>query len=375
MLFAACLIAAVPQTWTVDGSGNGDFFDLPQAAFFASDGDVLRFAPGTYTATTLSKDLTLVGSGYLSSQAVTIQAGALGLVVDGAVDLTLANMHVERLTLKNLSGRVRIDHCAGADWWVQGCPDVVMTRNSVRAGSTSTALTLMDSGVTFQDGAILGGTHPFSGEGRTALATLGIVDVQLIGSEVLGGDTGPTNFGSPNPGPAVAVSGGMTRLIVRGSVGDDMRGGQSPAMSAPTLKVWAGTLDTVWSGANVISPPQPAVTPAEPYLKLSQSDPIAPGRKLSVFGPPNSVCLVAMAVGTRTVQASPFQGNAIRLDLSLQLAQVFVTLKGQNTPANFNFTPPGGAALVGFEADVQGLVAMPNGTLFVTNATQLILTD
>ncbi|QDU65187.1 hypothetical protein [Engelhardtia mirabilis] len=388
MLLALASLALAPQIWTIDDDGPADFADLPAAVAAASDGDILQLMPGDYTGTTITKDLKLFG--YVVGFFESVKIVHPGLVVDGSgggpTTITLLDLQVEHLVLRNLPGRVRLDATSCYNVEIEGCADVVLTRAGFGAFSSSlAALTVTDSKVSLVSSGIAGGIAPETKNGTAGLALSGESEVSAVGTRIIGGNAGDLFFGSGTPGPAIRVLDGAASLTVRGSSNHEIAGGYDPSSplapaltQVPSVQVLGGTLDLTWSGVDFSDAPTPPLTTAEPYLQVGPTIPASPlnpylDRELTVFGAPGDVAVVAVAAGSSTSLPTSYLGENLRVDLGQLLLLELLVLQGQNVPATAIVTPPTGPSVVGIEVDVQALVALAGGGSFVTNSAQILL--
>ncbi|QDU65188.1 hypothetical protein [Engelhardtia mirabilis] len=387
MLLTLVTLALAQQSWTIDDDGPADFADLPAAVAAASDGDILQLMPGSYTGTTITKNLKLLG--YPPSSFEIPKIGAPGLIVDGsgggATTFTLTDLRVDDLVLRNLTARTRVDTATVAGLQVESCTDVVVTRSYVSDGALpSASIEVTDSAVRLTTCNITGGTEASTLDGKAGLALWGDSDVRLAGCVLTGGNVGDAVFSSLIPGPAIQVVDGAASVTVHGSSYHPIDGGHDPFSSldsvltqAPSVEILGGTLDLSWSAVDFPDAPVPAVSPAEPYLEVGPvGAPLFgpdPTRDLRVFGAPGDVAAVAIAVGSSTSLPTGFSGESLRVNLDQLVVLELLALQGQDVPAFVTVAQPTGPSLSGIELDVQALVALSGGTSFVTNASQIVL--
>ena len=377
MLFATLALALSPQTYYVDASGAGDFTDLPQAVAAASAGDTLVFAPGVYSPTTITKSLNLIGSKLPTGLGVPVEimsVGGQGLVVDGVPEFVLTNMQLLDVQLRNVPGRLRVDEINAGYWTIENCADVLISRSAIGSSSQSLpGLSLVDSAVQLQECNISNGKIAL--QAGDAIWTQGQTAIEFIGGRIEGGST-PGLLPSETPGYAINILTGHLDFKARGSSNDSIDGGGDwMGFSGPAIG-YNGTSATIeWSGIINTLGLIYQVVPAEPYLEIGPKHTVSPTRRLHAYGPAGVPCFVVMAPSSNLVLPTTWAGNPIRVDLNEILGQKFLTLQGQNTSASYSFTLPSGPAFVGKDFDVQGVVFMPNGELFVTNAAQVILIE
>lgn len=377
MLLASLALLPALQVWIVDPSGTGDFLDLPQAVAAASPGDTLVFAPGTYTPTTINKALNLIGPKQPTVFSPTATVGLVagqGLVVNGAPELVITNMYLQSALLRNVPGRLRIDDVDGSAWSIVDCDDVLMTRSSILSTSSSqAALKLEDSGVQLQECLIM--NADVAANAGDAIESRGQNEVLFVGGHIEGGST-PGYLPSEQAGSAFRVLSGHLDLTARGSKFDLIDGGGDwMGFSGPAIRTSGGTYSVVWSGiANTIGSIFEAL-PAEPYLEIGPEHNVTPTRRLRAFGLAGSPCFVVMTRPSNTILPTAWDGEPIRVDLNQILGQKLLLLQGQDTSASYSFTPPSGPGVIGADFDVQGVVQYPDGSLFITNASQVILIE
>lgn len=373
LFFAAAALAFSPVVITVDDDGAADFSELAAAIAAAAPGDTLLIWPGSYQATSLTKNLKLIAADPAGRPRIGSE-----FVVDGAPEITFVGLEFDDLWVLNVPGRARIDDCwmlgtndsgAWGTFVIANCPDVLITRSLVeyrdhfQMYSGHAALRIEDSRVQLVDSTVLGvdgEDDPIGPDGSyAAIRTFGTVYLFVVGCNVLEGATGCGLSGCAAGEAAIYTWSGSLHLVIRGS-------------RFHTVDSVSGTFRYTWSGVTLTHVDwfAPVTVPAEPYLMIGQPSPDS--RRVSVFGPTGSPCVVFFSMGAALLDVPAFAGDMLALDLSQLFYSVPLTLIGQDVAATSLLSTPSGVALVGLPVDVQALVAMPKGA-FVTNSSQLVL--
>ena len=350
-------LALSPQTYLVDDDGAGDFLDLPEAVAATAPGDLLLVAPGTYTAPTVTHDLTIVASSQGAKPSIFGE-----LVVDGVGSFTLVGFSVSNIQVRDCDGRVRIDDCDlltsydpghYGTFVVEDSGVVVISRTHSEPGWApmyfgSVGLRVVSSDVIVVDSEI----HGPDGQddlidpdwGYEGIACFGDCSLQVVGSSVSGGSGGWSPKGYNADGASAIAEGwtGRVDLVIQGAVhhliegGFDGGGGQRPA-----LEVWDGTVG--WSGVSM-SPPEvtwPMTVPAEPYFLIVGGDQPGGERRLQAFGAQGLPFLAYFCTGPAAVELPGVLGERLLVAPDKLFAVRATTLQGQHTAAGIR---PGGTA-------------------------------
>ena len=382
MWFAIPLaLALIQQTYYVDDDGAGDFLDLPAAVAATAPGDILLVAPGTYSPTTISHDLTVLASAKWVRPLV---AGG-ALVITGASDVTLAGLELRDLEVTGVTGRVRVDDCAlGWGSSSTGLPGavtitdssvVVITRSALQAPSPEhfwgeAALRLTDSDVVAVDCSLVGSDgldDPIDPDpGWPAVRSYGASSLHLAGTSVSGGYGGGGIMGGMPDGYAIEEASGALDLVIQGSSIHTVSG------NLDGLDLWNGTVR--WSGVTFPTPPWqwPETVPAEPYLLLGGKDQPGAARRIQAYGAAGEVLLAYFSAAPTSASLPGVAGAPLLVspaDLFLVRATV---LLGQEIPATVSLPLPADPTLIGFVVDAQALVLTAAGP-FLTNPHQVAL--
>ena len=304
----ACL--ALFAQITVDDDGPAMFADLPAAVAFAGSGDTILVQPGSYSAFTTGKRLTILGPAAGPRPFVDGES-----IVQGASEFTVAGIQFRDLICEDVAGRLSVDDCViGLDevvgageldtFRVTNCDQVVVSR-SVLQGKTgnddlveSPGLHVEDSNVAVVDCQVFGGEGglstfaPCGYPGQPGIRADDGSRLIVAGTSIQGGDGNPDNlfFGCVGGDGGPAIRAFDSTVIVRGSSSDLLAHGAVGADHAILGFGGTATVSGVTLSPNSVSPGLTAVfpAPAEPYLEVQgqrRPRPAAAARPLRSPGP------------------------------------------------------------------------------------------
>lgn len=231
--------SAFSDTWVIDDDpGPGvDFPDIPQAITASHSGDVLLIRPGAYSAFTLSKGLTLLGS-----KGANIASGALIQSMPARQTAILADLTFDDLVIKACDGPILLDRIAfnqswgsgtsGNRLWIDNSLDVRVHRTSASSRDPWYAAALVvASRVEFVECSFRGGRE-YASDGDDGGPALKIYQSRVHAAlpDIVGG-TGDGNWNScsgpigyaGDGGPGCIVVG--SELFVSGRPSDRIEGG------------------------------------------------------------------------------------------------------------------------------------------------------
>jgi hypothetical protein len=386
--------AAGQTTWIVDKNGGGDFTEIAHAIAspLVVDGDVLRVEPGWYASFVLRKALSIVGAADAQPWEATT------VVVDGPASFALAGFDFQRLTVRNVPGRARLedgnvgwlyldDDGAGLQLFhigqarFEGCAELVASRVDF-AGSdycrdtfslhfAEAALTIHASNVTLVECDLVGGngtgaeglcsTHyPTAGQALMAFQSL----VLLAGCRLDGGygnwvalDTAALHLVD-----STAWVAGLPRDAVVSHEGLAVDGSNSIA-----------TLGTRFQPAALPAWVSVAAVPP-PWLRASGA--VVPGGAfdLELFGPAGALAVCWVSATPAFVDLAPALALPLWTDAAGLLFVAPVALQGAQSAAALTVDSPADPTLTGVALTAQALVVPGAADLFeLTNPVDLVL--
>ncbi|MDP6385302.1 MAG: hypothetical protein QGI93_03820 [Planctomycetota bacterium] len=228
--------SAFGDTWVIDDDpGPGvDFPDIPQAIAASHSGDVLLIRPGAYSAFTLSKGLTLLGS-----KGATVASGARIQSMPARQTAILTDLTLDNLLIKACDGPILLDRIKfktlgtkGNRLWIDNSLDVRVHRTSATSRDAwYTAALVVSSRVEFVECTFRGGReYDDNGEAGGPAMRINQSRVHFALPNIVGGrgDDNWTTCGFPNSdagdgGPGCKVAG--SELFVSGRQSDRIKGG------------------------------------------------------------------------------------------------------------------------------------------------------
>jgi hypothetical protein len=353
-------------------------------------GDTLLVEPGSYTAFTLGKRLTILGATGGARPHVTGRTE-----VAGAQRVELGGLHFDSLTLWSLPGSVVVDDCqlgplavpdGDAALDINSCHEALVSRSTIEGGQSEDVAMLFSqpglraigSVVTVVDSTILGGAgrdgdqliEPDGGHGGDAVIVRGGSSVTLAGCPfILGGRSGECvgfvcQDGIAGDGISVLTD---SLVIVRGESTDTLDAGScwcGPPFggqhgyallaqdgTAVLSGVAVGTTNPLGLQANGDSQiVQPNV--AEPFTEMDGGLFAGDNLALRLHGPAGSTALLFAAPQLVLQPVGGYEGALWANPASLLLLAP-VVLTGQDTPVTLGGTLPATPGLEGLLLVVQ----------------------
>ena len=410
-LVAACLLLLAPAagatTWVVDAAGGGNFTSIQAAIDAASPGDVLLVKPGFYTAFTLGKDLSILGTA--TGPAPTVIGQSLLLMENAEI----AGLRFGTLELLGASGVVLLDEievtgsgvglaaCDGMR--VEGCAQVHIARSLLHGMDgtptcESIGVGIVDSVVTLTGCTVTGGEGWGDGflgyDGQEGLEISGDSAVLLAQSSVYGGNGGVPDviFDGVGGDGAVAIrmnSGGESApatCTVRGTSAMILQGGfggfagLQPGMDAFAAVAGSGTLtlsgvsydpENFGAQLDVVMP-----SPAQPFMHLVGEDVPGAFKRLNMYGPSGTPLLLFASLNSAQLSLPGPVDGTIWLDLGTPVLILPFTLQGPELAQNLTFKLPASlAGLQGISVVFQGFAAGmgASGNHLATNPAHLLI--
>lgn len=397
------------ETLIVDVNAGtcSDFTDLPPAIAAAQDGDTIRILPGSYSAFTLDKELTLIGEGSVSvAPGAIIENIAAGERVT-LVNISLTSTFFSPAEIRSCDGVVVLENGSSQTLELLQCADVRLRHQSFSYISTIqvTDLRLFDASGGYTDvtdtrieivsssltgfRGLDGGTcfNPNGSPGGAAVFASTGAEVHVYDSILNGGDggdaqdcggvgqggigaagmrlvdnTGASAFVCSSATVITGGEGGFGFPNAPGGPGIQLGPLNELRLSGATLIAGTGSIPLFDSGGTVTNP-----VPDDPTLTLSGTP--APGATMTytINAPVGTVAILRLGPEQAlTAVAWAAEDELIVVDETQVLGLVPV-----DGTLDFPLVLPDPLPANGFERYAQGMVSYPDTTRRNTNSIAL----
>ncbi len=378
--FAALGVSAQGRVWIVDAANGAgtNFTNLPPAIAAAADGDQIWVRPGSYSAVSTGKALTILGdSGAWSAPAIEVSGLPAGrdFVLHGFNSSSVQ----PQVRVRNCAGRVLLDRLRlspPSGQLTYNTPAIEIVNSAlvtVQQGTVTgyPAVTASASTVHVTDSALTGGNAVLTFTIQASQPAVNITGGKLeVTNSQLRGGNGFVAAQTPPPRPAL-IANGSTLRIAGDAASCRLIAGTGTTIPAPALR---GTLGSLRIDPNVVLTPYLTAPPIEgtiavqtlrlPALRALGAPPggVVP---LDLFAPVGD--LAALFVGQPAdLLPLPMFGGDLGLDPTRML-HILASTIGATGHLTLNVPVPNNPSLRGANWVWQGVSGTLQGGLLLTN--------